>query len=102
MSHAAAAVRSIELRLEALVLRRPDGVRIDADGLRWKSRRARGEQPCASSGPRRRARRHPPVSPAFRSEEHTSELQSLMRISCAVFCMKKKTNVTTQASIYTI
>src|SRR3546814_9741997 len=27
---------------------------------------------------------------AFRSEEHTSELQSLMRISCAVFCLKKK------------
>src|SRR3546814_10343743 len=29
-----------------------------------------------------------------RSEEHTSELQSLMRISYAVFCLKKKTNVT--------
>src|SRR3546814_3601664 len=27
-----------------------------------------------------------------RSEEHTSELQSLMRISSAVFCLKKKTN----------
>src|SRR3546814_2649845 len=27
----------------------------------------------------------------FRSEEHTSELQSLMRISYAVFCLKKKT-----------
>src|SRR3546814_9420668 len=27
---------------------------------------------------------------AFRSEEHTSELQSLMRISYAVFCFKKK------------
>src|SRR3546814_9001554 len=27
-----------------------------------------------------------------RSEEHTSELQSLMRISYAVFCLKKKTN----------
>src|SRR3546814_8183811 len=26
----------------------------------------------------------------LRSEEHTSELQSLMRISCAVFCLKKK------------
>src|SRR3546814_3063762 len=26
----------------------------------------------------------------FRSEEHTSELQSLMRISYAVFCLKKK------------
>src|SRR3546814_3335401 len=30
-----------------------------------------------------------------RSEEHTSELQSLMRISYAVFCLKKKTNPTT-------
>src|SRR3546814_1621891 len=29
---------------------------------------------------------------AFRSEEHTSELQSLMRISYAVFCLKKKKN----------
>src|SRR3546814_1288911 len=29
-------------------------------------------------------------SPAYRSEEHTSELQSLMRISYAVFCLKKK------------
>src|SRR3546814_3651479 len=28
-----------------------------------------------------------------RSEEHTSELQSLMRISYAVFCLKKKTNL---------
>src|SRR3546814_6652087 len=30
-----------------------------------------------------------------RSEEHTSELQSLMRISYAVFCLKKKTNTQT-------
>src|SRR3546814_2344231 len=30
------------------------------------------------------------VVPASRSEEHTSELQSLMRISYAVFCLKKK------------
>src|SRR3546814_3888658 len=30
--------------------------------------------------------------PLLRSEEHTSELQSLMRISYAVFCLKKKTN----------
>src|SRR3546814_4549075 len=29
-----------------------------------------------------------------RSEEHTSELQSLMRISYAVFCLKKKKNMT--------
>src|SRR3546814_6113976 len=30
--------------------------------------------------------------PLARSEEHTSELQSLMRISYAVFCLKKKNN----------
>src|SRR3546814_7315774 len=33
-----------------------------------------------------------PASNTTRSEEHTSELQSLMRISYAVFCLKKKTN----------
>src|SRR3546814_8704989 len=32
---------------------------------------------------------------ALRSEEHTSELQSLMRISYAVFCLKKKNNLNT-------
>src|SRR3546814_1229845 len=33
----------------------------------------------------------------MRSEEHTSELQSLMRISYAVFCLKKKTTKMTQS-----
>src|SRR3546814_3708862 len=33
----------------------------------------------------------PPLAADRRSEEHTSELQSLMRISYAVFCLKKKT-----------
>src|SRR3546814_8775437 len=42
-------------------------------------------------------RRPPPTPPTrppvpSRSEEHTSELQSLMRISYAVFCLKKKTH----------
>src|SRR3546814_7397582 len=32
------------------------------------------------------------TGPTTRSEEHTSELQSLMRISYAVFCLKKKKN----------
>src|SRR3546814_6191273 len=35
------------------------------------------------------------VPHAARSEEHTSELQSLMRISYAVFCLKKKNNENT-------
>src|SRR3546814_6803020 len=34
----------------------------------------------------------------LRSEEHTSELQSLMRISYAVFCLKKKKNTTHKTS----
>src|SRR3546814_7897804 len=38
---------------------------------------------------------HPAVVALHRSEEHTSELQSLMRISYAVFCLKKKTQQTT-------
>src|SRR3546814_1920847 len=44
-----------------------------------------------------RERRKPQVgvtSPTCRSEEHTSELQSLMRISYAVFCLKKKIKTT--------
>src|SRR3546814_8825121 len=40
--------------------------------------------PCANRRPNRPRHR--------RSEEHTSELQSLMRISYAVFCLKKKNN----------
>src|SRR3546814_6651167 len=34
-----------------------------------------------------------------RSEEHTSELQSLMRISYAVFCLKKKNIITTKIQV---
>src|SRR3546814_8834220 len=41
-----------------------------------------GSQPVSAGSP-------------FRSEEHTSELQSLMRISYAVFCLKKKNTRTT-------
>src|SRR3546814_3337120 len=36
-----------------------------------------------------------------RSEEHTSELQSLMRISYAVFCLKKKSHITSTPTIFT-
>src|SRR3546814_7374137 len=46
-----------------------------------------GQHPQSGEDPKKRARR--PVTKE-RSEEHTSELQSLMRISYAVFCLKKK------------
>src|SRR3546814_8255247 len=48
--------------------------------------RAKGE----GVGPPQRSGRQ--VTAAARSEEHTSELQSLMRTSYAVFCLKKKNN----------
>src|SRR3546814_10818522 len=59
------------------------------------------EQPVAPTGTDGSAllheaaeRRHARAGPDHddRSEEHTSELQSLMRISYAVFCLKKKIN----------
>src|SRR3546814_6879652 len=43
-------------------------------------------------------RRRVLVAVGCRSEEHTSELQSLMRISYAVFCLKKKTTTTDYAT----
>src|SRR3546814_6389983 len=59
----------------------------DATGL-W------GEEPAGREVPGNLAfllsRGAQPVRRAVRSEEHTSELQSLMRISYAVFCLKNK------------
>src|SRR3546814_9298329 len=62
---------------------------------RRRRRRLRGDGGCDDRA-WRASRRHPRGDRAvhrlriLRSEEHTSELQSLMRISYAVFCMKKK------------
>src|SRR3546814_8649635 len=58
---------------------------------------ARARQAKAHPRIARRRKRLPVGSMAIgrstrRSEEHTSELQSLMRISYAVFCLKKKKN----------
>src|SRR3546814_5691070 len=58
-------------------------------GIVW----ANGQKPLQERLPRvRRSRRGqaPSSRASTRSEEHTSELQSLMRISYAVFCLKKK------------
>src|SRR3546814_8051829 len=57
---------------------------IDLGGSRWLSPRLVTGRPL--------------VAAAVRSEEHTSELQSLMRIAYAVFCLKKKINNKQQRS----
>src|SRR3546814_6592395 len=59
---------------------------------RGRARPARvpGHKGRNASGPTRLTLRAPPRSAQRRSEEHTSELQSLMRISYDVLCLKKK------------
>src|SRR3546814_10321400 len=57
-----------------------------------------------SAPPISEARKMPPTKPSTvfeRSEEHTSELQSLMRISYAVFCLKKKNIQTSKLTTIT-
>src|SRR3546814_6096800 len=54
-----------------------------------------------------RHRRRPDIPARYgrclrRSEEHTSELQSLMRISYAVFCLKKKNTLDIYKRIYVV
>src|SRR3546814_8737905 len=63
----------------------------------WYPRLSKSRFPNPQSRPSRhlaarpeRMRQRPAVHVFERSEEHTSELQSLMRISYAVFCLKKK------------
>src|SRR3546814_10439485 len=71
--------------------RAPSPARSSDDGLEWAKR-----------SQWRTLRVH---RPGQRSEEHTSELQSLMRISYAVFCLKKKNKqykyITTKIEYYT-
>src|SRR3546814_3394527 len=58
-------------------------LQIAAGVLGGKPRRRLLYQPGFGQG-------RPQIHELYRSEEHTSELQSLMRISYAVFCLKKK------------
>src|SRR3546814_8863088 len=59
---------------------------------RAQDRRAAAGIGAAGRDRGRRRRRDARTPRPLRSEEHTSELQSLMRISYAVFCLKKKTH----------
>src|SRR3546814_2777319 len=70
--------------------------------FRSRARRAAGRTGLGwTAWPRRAAssRRCSDGSAVMRSEEHTSELQSLMRISYAVFCLKKKKPTISQSEL---
>src|SRR3546814_9483924 len=71
--------------------RRPSGAHHGADPL---FRRRILETNAAAAMPNSTPHTPPPRSTATRSEAHTSELQSLMRTSYAVICLKKKTHIT--------
>src|SRR3546814_7870212 len=96
LDRAAPAGADVELAARTLALARrkapPRGRRIGGRARRGRSaggyRRLARRAPRPGGARRRDAQRRR----AARSEEHTSELQSLMRISYAVFCLKKNTN----------
>src|SRR3546814_6228697 len=69
--------------------RRPDHVPIDEAPRRLPRLLPRARRRGDGTGGQRRKDQSP--QGVDRSEEHTSELQSLMRTSYAVFCLKKKT-----------
>src|SRR3546814_10045773 len=64
-------------------------------------RRSDPVRACIGLTSHRRARSSPRRKHQRRSEEHTSELQSLMRISYAVFCLKKKNKIQTSKTFST-
>src|SRR3546814_7617796 len=67
-------------------------------GSRCPRRRTRpGRSSPGVRRPTPHCRRPVPTRPRGRSEEHTSELQSLMRIPYAVFCLKKKNSTLDEA-----
>src|SRR3546814_5613777 len=73
------AAAALDADIESHVVDRPEKVALDVGRQRLERRDVKGVQPVGGMRGKR-------------SEEHTSELQSLMRNSYAVFCLKKKKN----------
>src|SRR3546814_9974424 len=81
---------SFRRRRTALRQAQGDGTRICGPGFAFHIRTAHHPPQPIGSHARHDLRPERPQPQSARSEEHTSELQSLMRISYAVFCLKKK------------
>src|SRR3546814_9797146 len=95
-SHRSRTFTAMALLPTGSISRPQDGMRMEMDSRAVRFQRAvphenwRKGDSCSGSAPHKH-KAHPSPDPwATRSEEHTSELQSLMRISYAVFCLKKK------------
>src|SRR3546814_8680763 len=72
-----------------------------APGLASQKRAVMNDTAGMAAGitPNRSSPTRPVREPARRSEEHTAELQSLMRNSYAVFCLKKKNHINQTAAL---
>src|SRR3546814_10470282 len=89
---AAAAQLSIQSRSSRFSTRRRLSISINTPG---EKRDIASSKAILNEKPPRPIRKFTSIAIGFpRSEEHTSELQSLMRISYAVFCLKQKTFMT--------
>src|SRR3546814_2027335 len=84
--------RSLGGRIAVIVAAHDRGHR---GSRRFRHRRAVESHRGAARGRAGAWRASAPVPQLRRSEEHASELQSLMRISYAVFCLKKKKTIET-------
>src|SRR3546814_5125859 len=83
----------------------PGTIRLRHSALERDYRLGQQTSAVAGGGAREEAIDLPAVlaaDAARRSEEHTSELQSLMRISYAVFCLKKKTSASNCLNRYSL
>src|SRR3546814_6201752 len=87
---AAIVIRRSSCRLALAAILAQDHWRMKRRPERAASSREAGFAPLRHSSSRNS---HGSAAFAWRSEEHTSELQSLMRISYAVFCLQKKTTL---------
>src|SRR3546814_10782948 len=89
-------MRKLSMRIGCVAADDPEseGVTGDAASAGGASARTQLARPSSSTSSRMSGRTRVTLStstsPRSRSKEHTSELQSLMRISYAVFCLKKK------------
>src|SRR3546814_6012449 len=89
--HPAAADSRADIEIQELVIVAPGAPSRLRQGRRAYVRVDHGRRQAFQLLPDRQAGPwHPVPAGDMRSEEHTSELQSLMRISYAVFCLKKK------------
>src|SRR3546814_9395893 len=97
MQNAKAQLSQVQTRISEELSRASIGLQAEAAARRSREAQLAGEMGSLKARALQQGVEN--VALMDRSEEHTSELQSLMRSSYAVFCLKKKKNRNTEKSI---